>query len=303
MRTSGAYGEQFGRSLSVAGAPCLVVRTLRRSAAAITEVKADDPPEAMSSPLPREDAYLVALQLRAYPRHFYWEDGRQQAPASLAAGCTTLYDLKRDPRFLINAPFHSLHVYLPAATLNAIAQESGTRSVAALAYPPGAGVEDPVVRALFTALQPALARPAEANALFVSAVLLAVATHVAGTYGSVTQPAAGARGGLARWQRDRAEALLRSRLDGHIELAELARECGLSPSYFARAFRQSFGASPHRWLTERRLERAMRLLAETPMPVAEIAVACGFADQSHFTRVFTRHAGTSPAAWRRTMRP
>ena len=264
MRTSGAYGERLGRSLRVAAAPCLMTRTMRLASAAITEVRADDPTKEMSGPIPREDAFLVALQLRAYPRHFYWEDGQQQAPASLPAGCTTLYDLKRDPRFLINAPFHSLHVYLPAATLDAVADEAGARRTETLSYQPGAGVEDPVVRALFTALKPALARPMEADVLFVSTVLLAVATHVAATYGSMAQPHARARGGLARWQRDRAEALLLAHLDRHVEIADLARECGLATSHFARAFRHTFGTSPHRWLVERRMEQAKRLLAEIP---------------------------------------
>ena len=302
MRTSGAYGERLGRSLRVAEAPCLMTRTLRQATAAITQVKADDPPEEMSGFIPREDAFLVALQLRAYPRHLYWEDGRQQPLASLAAGCTTLYDLKRDPRFLINAPFHSLHVYLPAATLNAIAEETGGARADTLRYAPGTGIEDPVVRALLTALQPALARPAEANDLFVSSVLLALTTHVATTYGDMTGAKRSGRGGLSRAQRNRAETLLRTRLDGRLELTQLAAECGLSTSHFARAFRHSFGTSPHRWLTQRRIELAQRLLIESAMPIAEIAVACGFADQSHFTRIFARHVGASPAAWRRTMR-
>ncbi len=109
-------------------------------------------------------------------------------------------------------------------------------------------------------------------------------------------------GGLAPWQRRQTEALLRERLDGRIVLSDLARDCGLSTSHFSRAFRRSFGASPHRWLVRRRIERAKELLAASAMPLAEVATACGFADQSHLTHVFTRHLGISPAAWRRTMR-
>lgn len=110
-------------------------------------------------------------------------------------------------------------------------------------------------------------------------------------------------GGLAPWQCRRAEAMLRARLGGRVELALLARECRLSARHFSRAFRHSFGTSPYRWLVERRVERARQLLAESVMPIAEIAVASGFADQSHFTRVFSRHVGASPAAWRRRVVP
>ena len=96
--------------------------------------------------------------------------------------------------------------------------------------------------------------------------------------------------------------LLRERIDGRIAIAELARKCGLSASHFARAFRRSVGVAPYQWLLHQRVARAKALLAETPTPLAEIAVACGFADQSHFTRVFTRLVGERPAAWRRTVR-
>ena len=115
------------------------------------------------------------------------------------------------------------------------------------------------------------------------------------------------RTGSADWWRRwpgcrRAEAALRERIDGRIVIAELARECGLSASHFARAFRRSFGVAPHQWLLRQRIARARELLAGTPMPLAEIAIVCGFADQSHMTRVFSQHVGVGPAAWRRMMK-
>jgi AraC family transcriptional regulator len=110
------------------------------------------------------------------------------------------------------------------------------------------------------------------------------------------------RGGLAPWQQRRARELIDARLDGGLPLAELAWACRLSVRHFARAFRQSTGQSPHRWLTARRLERARRLLEGSSRSLSEIAGACGFASQSHFTRVFTRRVGRSPGAWRRDRR-
>ena len=82
-------------------------------------------------------------------------------------------------------------------------------------------------------------------------------------------------------------------------LVQLAEECGLSVAHFARAFRQSLKTSPHRWLLERRIERAMAMLSREQASLADIALACGFSDQSHFTRVFAKHAGVSPGQWRR----
>jgi AraC-like DNA-binding protein len=61
------------------------------------------------------------------------------------------------------------------------------------------------------------------------------------------------------------------------------------------------GVAPHRWLINRRVELAKDLLRDRETSLSEIALRCGFADQSHFTRVFTRWAGVSPGAWRRDM--
>jgi AraC-like DNA-binding protein len=73
----------------------------------------------------------------------------------------------------------------------------------------------------------------------------------------------------------------------------------LSTGHFARAFRQTFGVSPHTFIIEQRVNAAKRLILETGAPLAEIALSCGMADQSHLTRHFTRKVGMSPAAWRR----
>jgi AraC family transcriptional regulator len=75
----------------------------------------------------------------------------------------------------------------------------------------------------------------------------------------------------------------------------------LSTSYFARAFRTSTGLAPHQWLAHRRVEVAKYLLRQQRGSLREIALACGFSDQSHFTRVFTRIVGSSLGAWRRNL--
>ena len=93
------------------------------------------------------------------------------------------------------------------------------------------------------------------------------------------------------------------RLDEKVPLQELAQACRLSVSYFARAFRISTGLPPHRWLLHRRVERAKDLLAGTGLSLSEIALSCGFADQSHFTRIFCQMVGATPAAWRRDRGP
>jgi AraC family transcriptional regulator len=108
-----------------------------------------------------------------------------------------------------------------------------------------------------------------------------------------------ARGGLAPWQLRRVTDFMLAHQADNLLLADLARLVDLSPKHFARAFRQSTGMPPHRWLMERRIERARELLVVGNVPIADIALACGFFDQSHFTTAFRRLVGTPPATFRR----
>ena len=82
----------------------------------------------------------------------------------------------------------------------------------------------------------------------------------------------------------------------------MAELVGLSTSYFNRAFKSSFGRSPHSYLMSRRLERAQELLLATHDSISQIALACGFSAQSHFTRVFRLIAGEPPKRWQQLHR-
>jgi AraC family transcriptional regulator len=110
------------------------------------------------------------------------------------------------------------------------------------------------------------------------------------------------RGGLAAWQLTRVTEHIEARLSSPIAMDELAQLAGLSTSQFTRAFRRSTGLPPHRWHLNARISRAQNLMLDTDQPLAEIALAIGFADQSHFANTFTRHVGVSPGVWRREQR-
>jgi AraC family transcriptional regulator len=105
-------------------------------------------------------------------------------------------------------------------------------------------------------------------------------------------------GGLASWQVELCRRVLNDLCEDH-SVAQIAALCGLSRSYFEKAFKASLGAPPHRWLVRQRVQRAAEMLEQTPDSIGLIALNCGFADQSHLTRVFRTIVGFSPAAWRR----
>ena len=153
------------------------------------------------------------------------------------------------------------------------------------------------------ALDSVLARPEQASTLFTDHVFLAMVTHLAGMYGGLDsrdrQADAAPKGRmLTPLQERRVTSRLLDDLAGDTSLSELAALCGLSRSYFIRAFKQITGMPPHRWLSMQRVKHAKALLRGTKMPIADISVACGFADQSHLTRVFSKAFRVSPAALR-----
>jgi AraC-like DNA-binding protein len=108
------------------------------------------------------------------------------------------------------------------------------------------------------------------------------------------------RGGLAPWQIRRVTTYIDANLDATIGIKDLAALAKLSYFHFCRAFRGSFGETPHGYLMRRRVERAQGLLLTTNASLGEIAAECGCSDQAHFTKLFHRFVGESPGAWRRT---
>lgn len=107
------------------------------------------------------------------------------------------------------------------------------------------------------------------------------------------------KGGLAPWQKRKVEAYIDDRLDAPILTENLAEVASLSVSHFSRAFKESFGETPHAHIVRMRIKRAQQMMLTTSEPLSQIAVACGLADQAHLSKLFRREIGQTPSAWRR----
>jgi AraC-like DNA-binding protein len=105
-------------------------------------------------------------------------------------------------------------------------------------------------------------------------------------------------GGLAPGAMRRIRQHVEERISDKISLHDMAAVSGLSASHFGRAFKQSMGMTPHRYLSERRVRRAAQLIQETPRPLSEVCLAVGCSDQSHFTRLFAQFMGETPGEFR-----
>ena len=180
-----------------------------------------------------------------------------------------------------------------------LADQAGVPRISELHHKPGVGVFDEEIWHMGQALMPALQTPERVSRLFVDHMLLGFAAHCAQTYGGMATLSKPLKGGLVPWQEQRSKEMLAADLSGGTPLGEIAEACGLSVSHFSRAFRKSTGMPPHAWLLRARVDHAMTLLRGRESSISEIALDCGFADHSHFTRVFSRLVGVGPAEWRR----
>jgi AraC family transcriptional regulator len=298
-RADGANGRNLGQRYGAEDAPFIVTGSLRGGGITVTEIRVDEPSGRLTDPLPPEETYMLCLLLRERLNDCYWECGRQLPAATLRAGETMIHDLTREPFMLVDKPIHSLLMHLPRATLDALADDANVPRIEGLRYVPGVGVADETIKSIGLTLLPAVRAPDQISRLFMDHLTLAVAVHVAQTYGGMQARSGPIRGGLAPWQEKRSKDMLAADLTGATPLHDIALACGLSISHFARAFRRSTGLAPHAWLQRRRVDVAKDLLRRREQPLAEIALACGFANQNHFTRVFTAQVGLSPGVWRR----
>lgn len=295
-------GPRLGKFVGLDQPRTLVTRTLQKAELSATRLEGSF---VSGTPvrLDRNDGYLVCLQRRTLPTPDYWIDGKAIPIASLLGGQFLLLDLNQDHTSVSVGEVDCISTYIPRTALRRFHEEHDLNAVGSLRTPSGVTFDDPVIRHLGESLLPMFGHPEGASRLFVDHVLLAFLSHLAARYGERPAAVQPLRGTLAPWQERRAKEMLLANIDGDVRLDELAAACRLSRSHFARAFKATTGASAIQWLLARRIERAKTLLANSSLPVEQVAVQCGFADQSHLTRTFLKFSGVSPGRWRRLHRP
>lgn len=275
----------------------LFVRPLSGALMGITEIRASEN-FGMTDQVVPEDAFNVAFCLYPLPFVDLWYDGKAVSAHHIQPGQFILFDLKSIGTARFEHQVHHLHFHLSRSFLNALCDDLEAPRVDQLRVVPGEVSSDGIIHRLGNAVRPALDAPHEANELFASQLMFTFGTYLCATKSSLKTPRP-VRGGLTAWQLRVVKALIDANLDGNVSLQYLASACHLSPMHLAHAFKKSTGVAPHQWLLLRRTERAKSLLAGSAMSLADIALECGFADQSHFTRVFRRATSVTPGLFRK----
>ena len=204
MAQASTFGQRVGQYLHLRDAPpSLITRSMRGVDLAVTETQNDNPVPGLSGSL-ADEAYLVSLKLQDYAECELWAHGKCVTKADVKAGTTWLYDLRHDPRYIIDKPYHSLQFYLPRSALDGIAESSRASRVGDLACQFGFGHDDGIMRHIGASLLEGLRRPEEPNQLFIDHMMLAFTAHIARAYGGLQRINKSASGGLAPWQVKRA---------------------------------------------------------------------------------------------------
>lgn len=192
----------------------------------------------------------------------------------------------------------SLHVYLRKQLVQEVASELGVDRPG-LTLVPRLGERDLLIERLALGVREALTDEDAAAGVYVDYLSRALAARLLREHSNhAPNRSEPPKGGLTPAQIAIVSDFLEAHLDRPLGLAEIAGACGLSPTHFARRFKAAMGVPPHQHLMKLRVERAKRLL-QGPMPIVEIALACGFAHQEHLTRIFRRMTGMTPASFRR----
>ncbi len=193
-----------------------------------------------------------------------------------------------------------LRIYIPQAYF-ADAEEEYRRPGARTSkgYPDSLAFRDPVVFSVATALAQAMRQGvpdlyADAGARF-------LAMHLLSTMHRWSDPKSGGRS-FGQDLTDRRLLRVLEFMQHHcaepVTLQHLAAEACVSPFHFARMFKAKMGVSPHQHVVHLRMNEAKRLLVETGLPVAQIALACGYSHGGHFATAFRRESGMSPLLYR-----
>ena len=257
----------------------------------------DDDPVAEDVEVPPSDDQQLVLLMSGRIAIESGADGRwrgaRYAPGSI--GLTAPNRLTRLRwRSTSPEPISRLHIHLPGRVLRRVAEEVCPREAPKA---DSLALTDPVLTQMMLALANAAAAGAPDLYAETAAEFLAVHILVHHT-GRFLPPSPRHEDVRIRRVLD----FMRDNLHQNLDLAEMAREAGLSTFHFLRVFKATTGRTPHRHLTELRVEAARRHLENGSLPVSEIAYLCGFSSPAHLSTVFTRTVGTSPSAYRRQRR-
>jgi AraC family transcriptional regulator len=251
------------------------------------------------------DRLVIAIAIRGNHRAVIHRRGngtRQATHASRGTVWLCPQGIAEDNIRITAAIPEMLHIYLPSAPFNALAQEDHFSEVRRQSIRYSAGFQDPLLFQLGATLLEELAAETSSGRLLVESAALTLAARLLHSHGT-TMPSYAARArppiALDMTRLRRVIDFVEAHVDGDIGVDDLASVACLSPFHFSRAFKEATGLTPHRFISQRRLQRARLLLETSELSIADVALMASFSSQASFTRAFSRIIGLSPGQYRK----
>jgi AraC family transcriptional regulator len=164
---------------------------------------------------------------------------------------------------------------------------------------PQCSIDDPIIQQLALALKLEIQTGCLSGRLYGELLGTALAARLAANY-AVSKPSLGFKAnGLPQSQLERVIDYVKANLSQDLSILDLATLTGMSESHFSRSFKQSVGIAPYQYLMQQRVERAKELLEKRLIAISTIALDCGFANQTHLTKVFRQMTGMTPKAYQK----
>jgi AraC family transcriptional regulator len=241
----------------------------------------------------------VSIQLAGRARHTR-QVGPRQGSGTSVAGKVFATSAMTPVAWSWSGPAEMINVWITPERLNHVLVVEGEGDRGPVELLDRFCIDDPLLAQLGVALRAQGGSPRPFCRLMLAGLVSTLVAHIGQHHSNRGAAAMATRsGGLSPAHLK----LVLDHIDAHIAeeigLDELAALTGKSPCHFLRCFKQSTGISPHRYVTQRRIDHACKLLVAAELSLVEIALACGFADQSHFGRVFRRERDQTPMAYRR----
>lgn len=250
---------------------------------------------------------ILCLHLGGPKRVQRWCEGRMTVH-EVPAGALTLMPAMQSNSWLTHGPVDFAHVAFGREALAAVAVEEFDRDPDAVRLRDPVGFRSPDVEWLVQALFASVSKSGAVSgrlypeSLLVVLMVTLMRDHAVGSGSVAATAAASHKGGLPDWRLRRVVDYMTDRLGADIGLGDLTSVAGLSRAQFFRAFKQSTGLTPHRYLAALRMDRAKALLRETSLGLAEIAAAVGLEPETRFIANFRKAFGVSPARYRQIVR-
>lgn len=246
---------------------------------------------------PAVDELIVAIPLEARPCSYEWDMGSGWVAGQSRTGVLIVVPPGVESRWRVDGPRKLVILAAPVALVHSmLGSDCPADLSSAFERVSGSSAPDPFVTAALDRLWSLRDSEKPLSRMFVDSTVLAVVCRLL-TLARETAPQR-APGAFSSRDWRRICGYIEAHLQEEIVLVDLADTGGWSVRHFSRMFQKSTGQTPHSFILRKRVDRAKDLLRRPELPLAEVALSCGFADQSHFTTSFRKATGQTPLRWR-----